>query len=122
MHIQRERAQGFSIVEVLVALVVLSIGMLGIAALYVESLRAGRTAVYRTQAVNLASDMADRIRANRNARDAYALAANDSPTVQDCAPPTPVVCTEAELAEDDMARWRALKHAVSMAIVESGVN
>lgn len=107
MHTHHRRDAGFSIVEVLVALVVLSIGMLGIAALYVESLRAGRTAVYRTQAVNLASDMADRIRANRTARDAYALAAADAPTEQNCAPPTPQVCTPAQLAQDDMARWRA---------------
>ena len=111
MHDPRPRSAGFSIVEVLVALVVLSIGMLGIAALYVESLRAGRTAVYRTQAVNLASDMADRIRANRNAREAYDLAADDEPGERGCAPTaedaTPNTCSAAELAEDDMARWRA---------------
>ena len=72
----RARTGGFSIVEALVALVVLSVGMLGIAALYVESLRAGRSAVYHTQAVNLAADMADRIRANRMAgAAAWALAA-----------------------------------------------
>jgi type IV pilus assembly protein PilV len=108
---QHSRNAGFSIVEVLVALVVLSIGMLGIAALYVESLRAGRTAVYRTQAVNLASDMADRIRANRNAREAYDLAADDEPVERGCAATaedaTPNTCSAAELAEDDMARWRA---------------
>lgn len=99
------RARGFSIVEALVALVVLSIGMLGIAALYVESLRAGRSAIYRTQAVNLASDMADRIRANRNAGIAYALAAGDAPTTQFCAPPGTATCTPAALAQDDLARW-----------------
>ena len=81
-----KRMSGFSIVEVLVALVVLAVGMLGIAALYVESLRAGRTAVYRTQAVNLASDMADRIRANRTAGDAYELEAGDNPAKQGCSP------------------------------------
>jgi type IV pilus assembly protein PilV len=111
VHIPRQRIAGFSIVEVLVALVVLSIGMLGIAALYVESLRAGRSAVYRTQAVNLASDMADRIRANRNAQNAYALAAAATPTEQGCSPTpdddTPVACTPGDLAQDDMARWRA---------------
>ena len=64
-------AAGFTIVEVLVALVVLSVGMLGIAGLYVVTLQSGGTAIYRTQAVNLASDMADRIRANRNAGVAY---------------------------------------------------
>jgi len=101
----RQPTRGFSIVESLVALVVLSIGMLGIAALYVESLRAGRSAIYRTQAVNLASDMADRIRANRTARNDYALAAGDVPSVQGCAPPATTACSPAELAEDDMARW-----------------
>ena len=64
-------ARGFTLVEVLVALLVLSIGMLGIAALYLDSLRASRAALYRTQAVALASDIADRIRANRNPLDAY---------------------------------------------------
>ena len=46
----RKGQRGFSLIEVLVALVVLSIGMLGIAALYVDSLRSGRTAIHRTQA------------------------------------------------------------------------
>jgi hypothetical protein len=48
-------------------MVVLSIGMLGIAALYVESLRSGTSALLRSQAVAFASDMADRIRANPTA-------------------------------------------------------
>lgn len=101
----RPGARGFSIVEALVALVVLSIGMLGIAALYVESLRAGRSAIYRTHAVNLASDMADRIRANRTAGNAYLLPANGTPTPQQCVAPDTVVCTPPQLAQDDMARW-----------------
>lgn len=63
--------RGFTLVEVLIALVVLSIGMLGIAALYLESLRASRAALVRTEAVTLASDIADRIRANRNPLNAY---------------------------------------------------
>ena len=73
-HAQRRShhfGKGFTLVEVLVALLVLSIGMLGIAALYLDSLRASRAALYRTQAVTLASDIADRIRANRNPIDAY---------------------------------------------------
>ncbi|HET7201963.1 MAG TPA: type IV pilus modification protein PilV [Steroidobacteraceae bacterium] len=67
----RPSIRGFTLVEVLVALVVLTIGMLGIAALYLESVRANRTALYRTDAVNLAADMADRMRANRDPADAY---------------------------------------------------
>lgn len=104
-----KRIGGFSIVEALVALVVLAVGMLGIAALYVESLRAGRSAVYRTQAVNLASDMADRIRANRNAGEAYELAGGDNPAVQGCADTGggSATCAPEALAQDDLARWLA---------------
>lgn len=65
------RQDGFTLVEVLIALIVLSIGMLGIAALYLESLRASRQALVRTDAVNLASDIADRIRSNRAPANAY---------------------------------------------------
>jgi type IV pilus assembly protein PilV len=104
-HKIRTADGGFSIVEALVALVVLSVGMLGIAALYVESLRAGRSAVYRTQAVNLAADMADRIRSNREQPNAWILGATDSPATQGCVAGT-VNCNPAQLAQDDQARWR----------------
>lgn len=60
----RSRDHGFSLIEVLVALVVMAVGMLGIAGLYVEGLQAGRSAAYRSVAITLAADMADRIRAN----------------------------------------------------------
>ena len=49
----RQAQRGITMVESLVALVVLSIGLLGIASLYVTSLRTGRTALIRTQAVSL---------------------------------------------------------------------
>jgi len=106
---RRSGARGFSIVEALVALVVLSIGMLGIAALYVESLRAGRSAIYRTQAVNLATDLADRIRANRRGGVDYRLAANAQPPQPGNCAPTRTTdsanCSPAQLATDDLARW-----------------
>ena len=65
-------ARGFTLVEVLIALLVLSIGMLGIAMLFAESLQAGRSAQLQTQAVSIAADLADRIRANRVSAGAYA--------------------------------------------------
>ena len=68
----RTKQQGFTLVEAMVSLVVLSVGMIGIAALYAQGISAGRTAQYRTQAVNLAADMADRIRVNRLGLVAYA--------------------------------------------------
>ena len=96
------RAAGFTIVEVLVALVVLSVGMLGIAGLYVITLQSGGTAIYRTQAVNLASDMADRIRANRNAGVAYQNGASGALT---CVGAGAVDCLPADMAADDLLQW-----------------
>jgi type IV pilus assembly protein PilV len=111
---QRARNRGFTMVEALVALVVLAIGLLGIAALYLDSLRAGRTAIYRTQAVNLAADIADRIRANRGAVLAYTSAFADTPAAVATCEPTEldvggaaVGCGNAELASTDLSRWKA---------------
>ena len=60
-----------TLLEVLIALIVVSTGLLGIAAMNVETLSANRTALLRERAVLLAADMADRIRANRDPDDAY---------------------------------------------------
>lgn len=101
--------RGFTMVEALVALVVLAIGLLGIAALYLDSLRAGRTAIYRTQAVNLAADLADRIRANRQGVVAYTTGFDDAAATYtedaNCDDPA-VGCLPADLAGTDLARWK----------------
>jgi len=62
-RLRRER--GFSIVEVLIALLVLAIGLLGLAALQAQGLRFNHDAYVRTQATNLAYDIVDRMRVNR---------------------------------------------------------
>lgn len=51
----RRRDGGFSLVEVLVALLVLAIGLLGLAALQAQGLRFNHDAYVRTQATNLAT-------------------------------------------------------------------
>lgn len=102
----RIKQSGFTMVEVLVALVVLAIGLLGIAALYLNSLQSGRTAIYRTQAVNLAADLADRIRMNRTAQAAYGtLFADAEAAVANC--DTTGGCIDTDLASTDLARWKA---------------
>ena len=62
---RRRREAGFSIIEVLVALLVLAIGLLGLAALQAQGLRFNHDAYVRSQATNLAYDIVDRMRANR---------------------------------------------------------
>jgi type IV pilus assembly protein PilV len=59
------RARGFTLIEVLVALVVLSIGLLGLASLQLSSLRWNHGASLRSQATLLAYDIVDRMRANQ---------------------------------------------------------
>ena len=59
--------RGFSLIEVLVALLVLSIGLLGLAALQTTSLQFNTGSYYRTQATLLAYDIIDRMRANGSA-------------------------------------------------------
>lgn len=101
----RRRSAGVSLVEALVALLVLSVGMLGIAALYVESLRSGRTALLRSQAVTLAADMADRIRANRAGGESYAKTADDDGTITAACTSGATGCDPATMAAHDVAVW-----------------
>ncbi len=91
---------GFSLIEVLVALVVMAVGLLGIAGLYVEGLRAGRTSVYRSAAITLAGDMADRIRANPGG----AYAGNGPGSDMNCVNGSGD-CSSADLSADDWHRW-----------------
>jgi len=125
----RPQSGGFTLVEVLVALVVLSIGMLGIAALYLEGLRASRDALVRTQAVALAADMADRIRANRyiatggSAYDPALVTATAFATCETAGS----TCTPSQMYANDLYRWQQTTQAalpagsgsVAFAIVNS---
>lgn len=57
--------EGATLIEVLIAIVVLSIGLLGLAGLQVTSVQSNHSAYQRSQATLLAYDLADRMRANR---------------------------------------------------------
>ncbi|MCS3902961.1 type IV pilus assembly protein PilV [Methylohalomonas lacus] len=61
---------GFSLLEVMIALFVLSIGLLGLAALQSVALKSNHSAYHRSQATFLAYDIMDRMRANKNAAKA----------------------------------------------------
>ena len=61
------KQRGFSMIEVLVTVLILAIGLLGLAGLQSTALRSNHSALLRSQATVLAYDIADRIRANRTA-------------------------------------------------------
>jgi len=99
----RQRGQsGFSLVEVLITLVIMSVGMLGIAGLYVQSMQAGRTSMFRHHAVTLAGDVADRIRANPTADIAYTapVGVNNNCVLGG------IDCTPAQMAANDILLWK----------------
>jgi len=63
-HLAHKKIAGFSMIELLVAVLVMGIGVLGITGLQMVSLQNNRGALLRSEAVMLAYDMLDRIRAN----------------------------------------------------------
>lgn len=67
----RNRPQGFSLIEVLIALVVLALGLLGLAFLQVLNVRYTNSAQHRTVATNLAYEMLDMMRTNQLVVDQY---------------------------------------------------
>jgi type IV pilus assembly protein PilV len=94
--------RGFTLIEVLVTVVVLAVGLLGLAGLQATTMRFNHSAYMRSQATNLAYDIADRMRVNRKqASDgAYDLEMPDTP--QACT--TPVL--SGTLANQDIQEWR----------------
>jgi type IV pilus assembly protein PilV len=110
---------GFALLEVLIALWVLAVGMLGAGMMLLESIRASRSALHRTVAVALVADLGERIRANRAAGPAYALVAG---TVLD-APPVEcgidAACAPSAVAALDLYQWQQAVLAALPAAVAS---
>lgn len=98
----RASERGFSLIEVLIALVVLAIGLLGLALLQTMNLRYTKSADQRTKAVNLAGSMLDMMRSNRSQAAAYAITPGDFDSVDatgGCASP------DAAGAVPNRVRW-----------------
>lgn len=97
------RQQGVTLIEVLIALLVLSIGLLGLAGLQAVSLQHNHNAYLRSQATNLSYDILDRMRANRAAAlgGAYTSALDTTITCNPTLAPT-----TGNLEARDLAQWR----------------
>lgn len=76
----QRRQRGVTLIEILVAVVVLSLGLLAMAGLQLSSLRASTGSILRGQAAVLATDMAERMRGNAGDARNYSLALNSNPT------------------------------------------
>ena len=107
----RQRAGGFSLIEVMIAVLVLSIGLLGMAALQGFSLQNARSANYRSQATNLSYQLIDSMRGNRNSVSLGNYLTNFSSWSAICpgpaaTPPGDCVGTSVEPVACDIARFQ----------------
>ncbi len=113
----KKSQQGVGLVEVLVALLVLAIGLLGFIALQYQAVEATSESTARIQAINLARDMAERIRVNREGLADYiselADPAEQADFSTDC---MTTACTVTEMADFDVAQVVNKAHGIGMSI------
>ncbi len=104
-RISRQQQSGFTLIEVLVSMLVLSIGLVGVAALQGVSLKSTQSAFMRSQASALAYDLADRMRANLTSAKSNLYVPGSAALVTGCRSTTG--CTPQDLANNDLAEWNA---------------
>lgn len=100
-----QKSRGFTLLEVLIALLVFSLGLLGLAGLMIMSVKTNHSAYLRTQATFLAESMADRMRADPLA--IWASSYNGSYPVASRIDPCSggVACDFVNVANRDKAIW-----------------
>lgn len=87
---------GFSLLEVLVTMIIVAVGLMGFAAMMVQSMKNNRISMQRSTATFYAYDIIDCMRVNRSNRDSYAVNFGDTKTTG-----TTVV------ANNDVNDWQA---------------
>ncbi|MBS0424310.1 MAG: type IV pilus modification protein PilV [Proteobacteria bacterium] len=103
--VQRQiQASGFSLIEVLITILIVSFGLLSMAALVVSGARGNNVAYYRSIASKQTEDIADRMRANIAGvtAGAYDALSASIPSSSDC---VASVCNPTQIAAYDHAQW-----------------
>jgi type IV pilus assembly protein PilV len=97
------RENGFTLIEVLVAMLIVAVGILGVAGMQVVSLQQNRNALLRDQALQSGNDILDRMRVNP-LTDYAPVEVDDAPTSSaNCLNNN---CDRLEMAEFDIAQWK----------------
>lgn len=99
-----KKQQGYSLLEVLISVVVLAVGMLGIAALQANAIQFNQSAQLRAVAITQIGNMVDRMLANSSGIDAGAY--NDITGIP--SNPSCTVCSSAQVAVRDAHEWNTL--------------
>ena len=108
MKLSLKQNSGFSLIEILVSLIVLSIGLMGLAGLQIAGLKGTNDAHYRTEASLLMMDLADRIRANQEGAangDYQTTTASGAATTVDCSTPLAIQCDAASCSGANLAAF-----------------
>jgi type IV pilus assembly protein PilV len=112
---RRQVARGFTLIEILVSLVVIAIGLVGVAKLQSSSLLANTDAYYASLASFLAYEMAERVRVNPNGNGSYAVAMSTGPSTSlDCVGGP---CSASNMARFDVQQWLDI---ISTSLPEGG--
>lgn len=98
------KQQGMSLIEAMVALLVISVGLLGIAALQIVALQQNSSSQWHSQAVWYSYEITDRILANSTVFDNYAGVDTDNEYSQDC---QALSCSAAAMVNADAQDWAA---------------
>jgi type IV pilus assembly protein PilV len=102
-----------TLIEILVSLLILAIGMLGMAGLQTVSLRNTQSAYQRTQAAILSNDIVERVRANLQGVESGSYDNAAGAVTASCNSISG--CTPAQMAANDVAEW---KKALATALPE----
>jgi len=117
----RARQGGFSLIEVLVAVVILGFGLLGFALLQTMNVRFVQSANYRTQATNLSYELLDQIRINRIAAALYVGTYTATTATADCQSPTGTALDKATVMKDFRCRLgKALGENATASVTRNG--
>ena len=109
MHMNnKHRQKGFSLIEALVAFLILSVGMLGIASLQTMSLKSGHSAAMRTVAVMKVEEILESMRSNPGAITDFAAGTGDPGVDFGCSQggSAATECTTTQMAQDEIFRWK----------------
>ncbi len=104
-------SRGASLLEASVALLIVSVGLLGVAALYRQSALAARSAQMRATAVQLATNLAERMRANPAAGTAYDDARSGAGGESFPCQQNGGGCSPEQMSRQDKAEWLATVRA-----------
>lgn len=117
-----KKQAGFNLIEVLLAFLILSIGLLGVAGLQTTAVKASHTAMLRTIAITKIQEMIARRRSNNISPlinyDQARGAANSLGKDNKCDGAAPAVCSATQIAEHDLFTWG--NSLVNAGLPESG--